>query len=362
MSLDVLFTPTEFAGRPLKNRFALAPLTRGRAGDTRLANELMAEYYRQRSTAGLVISEATVVSEQGIGWAGTPGIYSEAMTEAWKKVTSAVHDEGSQIVCQLWHTGRASHSDFHNGELPVSASAVKLSGDHIHTPLGTKEYETPRPLSVEEIHSVVNDYKQAAINAKTAGFDGVEIHSANGYLLNQFLDGRSNQRDDEYGGSTENRFRLLGEILDAILEVWPANAVGVRISPNGVFNDMGFSGYRETYFYAAEQFAKRQLGYIHIMDGLAFGFHDQGEPMTLDEFRSVYKGLIIGNCGYQAEDGAEKVISGNADVIAFGRPYITNPDLPERIKNGWELAPYEDMSLWYGGGAEGYTDYPAYQD
>lgn len=361
MTIDALFQPTTFAGKPLKNRFVLAPLTRARAGDSRIPNPLMAEYYRQRATAGMVITEATVVSTQGIGWVGTPGIYTEAMAEGWKQVTQAIHDEGSQAVVQLWHCGRASHSSFHNGELPVSASAVKLEGDHIHTPEGNQNYETPRALTVEEIKGVVASYRQAAVHAKAAGFDGIEVHAANGYLINQFLDGRSNIRDDEYGGSIENRFRLLKEVLEAIFEIWPANAVGVRLSPNGIFNDMGFDGYRETYEYVIQQLSDMKLGYLHVMDGLAFGFHERGAPFTLAEIRPMFSGLVIGNCGYSAEDGGERIASGDADLVAYGRPYITNPDLPERIKNDWPLAPYDDMSQWYGAGAEGYTDYPVYE-
>ena len=361
MSNDALFTPATFAGDALKNRMVLAPLTRGRAGDSRVPNDLMADYYRQRAGAGLLITEATVISAQGNGWVGSPGIYTDEMAEGWKKVTSAVHQEGSKIVLQLWHTGRASHSDFHDGELPVSASAVKLNGDEIHTPKGKKEYETPRALELAEIKQVVADYKAAAVRAKAAGFDGVEVHGANGYLINQFLDGRSNQRDDEYGGSVENRFRFFAEVLDAVLEVWPAQAVGVRISPNGIFNDMGADDFRETFTYAAEQFQARQLGYVHVMDGLAFGFHERGEAMTLADFRGIYTGLLMGNCGYTAEQGAQAIESGNADLIAYGRPFITNPDLPARFENDWPLTAFDDPSTWYGGGAEGYTDFAVYQ-
>ena len=361
MSNDALFTPVNFAGDALKNRIVLAPLTRGRAGDSRIPNDLMADYYRQRAGAGLLITEATVVSAQGNGWVGSPGIYTDEMAQGWKKVTTAVHEEGSKIVLQLWHTGRASHSDFHNGELPVSASAVKLNGDEIHTPKGKKDYETPRALEIDEIKQVVADYKAAAQRAKDAGFDGVEVHGANGYLINQFLDSRSNQRDDKYGGSVENRFRFFAEVLDAVLDVWPAEAVGVRVSPNGIFNDMGADDFRETFTYAAEQFQARSLGYVHVMDGLAFGFHERGEAMTLADFRAIYTGLLMGNCGYTAQQGAEAVANGNADLVAYGRPFITNPDLPARFQNDWPLTAFDDPSTWYGGGAEGYTDFAVYQ-
>ena len=356
-----LFEPVTLGDLKLKNRIAMAPMTRGRAGETRVPNELMAEHYFQRTSAGLIITEATVVSAQGNGWVGSPGIYTDEMMEAWRKVTERVTQAGTAIFLQMWHCGRASHSDFHNGELPVSASAVKLNGDKIHTPLGTKEYEVPRPLTVDEIAATVNDYRAAALRAKKAGFSGIEVHSANGYLLNQFLDSKTNLRDDRYGGTLENKYRFLREVLAAVLEVWPSEKVGVRLSPNGVFNDMGSEDFRETYLYTIKELNKLNLGYVHIMDGLAFGFHGKGEPMTLHEFREHYDGVIVGNCGYTEEIAMQRVEAGDADVVAIGRPFITNPDLVERWQNGWDLAPCDDMSLWYGGGAEGYTDYTPYR-
>jgi N-ethylmaleimide reductase len=356
-----LFDPISIGNLKCKNRIVLAPMTRGRAGVDRIPNDLMAEYYFQRSGAGLIITEATSVSEQGLGWNESPGIYTDAMVEGWKKVTEKLKPTGTPIFLQFWHCGRASHSDFHDGELPVSASAVKIDGDHIHTPLGSKPYETPRALTVDEIKSVVDDYRQAAINAKVAGFSGVEVHGANGYLINQFLDSKTNQRDDEYGGSIENRFRFFKEVMEAVLEVWPSEQVGARISPNGVFNDMGSPDFRETYLYAVKELNKLNLGYLHIMDGLAFGFHEQGEPMTLADFRPVYDGVIIGNCGYSKEDAEQRIADGLADMAAIGRPFISNPDLVERLKNDWPLAPSEDMSKWYTPGPEGYTDYPTYE-
>lgn len=357
-----LFEPVTLGDLKLKNRIAMAPMTRGRAGETRVANELMAEHYVQRASAGLIITEATVVSAQGIGWIGSPGIYTAEMTEGWRKVTERVAQAGSHVFLQMWHCGRVSHSDFHNGQLPVSASAVKLNGDQIHTPLGKKDYEVPRPLTVDEIAATVKDYRAAALNAKEAGFSGVEVHSANGYLLNQFLDSKTNLRDDQYGGTPENKFRFLREVLAAVMEVWPSGRVGVRLSPNGVFNDMGSEDFRETYLYTIKELNKLNLGYVHIMDGLAFGFHAKGEPMTLAEFREHYDGVIVGNCGYSKEDAEQRIEAGDADIAAIGRPFISNPDLVERWQNGWELEPYEDMSLWYTEGAEGYTDYKRYSD
>jgi N-ethylmaleimide reductase len=355
-----LFDQVQVGDLTLKNRIAMAPMTRGRAGDSRVANELMAEYYHQRSSAGLLITEATVVSAQGNGWIGSPGIYTKEMTEGWRKVTQRVNPTGSHMFLQMWHCGRASHSDFHDGKLPVSASAVKLQGDQIHTPLGKKDYETPRPLTVDEIKSTIDDYRAAALNARDAGFSGVEVHSANGYLLNQFLDSKTNQRNDHYGGSLENKCRFLLEVLAAIFEVWPSERVGVRLSPNGVFNDMGSEDFRETYLYVIKELNKLNLAYVHIMDGLAFGFHEKGEPMTLVEFREHYQGIIVGNCGYTQKEAEERLAAGNVDIAAFGRPFISNPDLVERLRNGWPLAPYEDMTLWYTPGAEGYTDYATY--
>ena len=357
MGKSNLFEPISIGNLNYKNRIAMAPMTRGRAGLERVPNDLMAEYYYQRSGAGLLISEATVVSKQGIGWNDSPGIYTEGMVEGWRKVTERIKPTGSHLFLQLWHCGRSSHSEFHNGELPVSASAIKLNGDHIHTPLGNKPYETPRALSVDEIKETISDYRKAAVNAKEAGFSGVEVHGANGYLINQFLDSKTNHRDDEYGGSLENRFRFFKEALEAVLEVWDKEQVGVRISPNGVFNDVGSEDFRETYIYVVKELDKLNLGYLHIMDGLAFGFHEKGEPMTLAEFKTIYNGVIVGNCGYTKEAAEERIAEGNADLIAFGRPFITNPDLAERFMNNLPLNPYDDMSFWYTSGARGYTDY-----
>jgi N-ethylmaleimide reductase len=361
MTTNKLFEPLKMGEFKLKNRVVLAPMTRGRAGTERLANDLMAEYYHQRASAGLLITEATVVSAQGNGWVGSPGIYTEKMTKGWRTVTQKLKPTGTPIFLQLWHCGRASHSDFHGGALPVSASAVKLNGDGIRTPLGKKDYETPRALTVDEIKATVTDYRTAAANAKEAGFSGVEVHSANGYLLNQFLESKTNLRTDHYGGSLENKYRFLKEVMAAVLEVWSSKRVGVRLSPNGVFNDMGSPDFRETYIYTIKELNRLDLAYVHIMDGLAFGFHQQGEPMTLAEFRAEYDGIIMGNCGYSKEAAEQRLTAGHADLAAFGRPFITNPDLPERLKNNWPLNPADDMSLWYTPGAEGYTDHEPYR-
>ena len=318
----------------------------------------MVEYYTQRSSAGLIITEATVISEQGCGWVDSPGIYNDAQQAGWEKVVAALHAKGTPVFLQLWHCGRASHSSFHGGKPAVSASAIKINGDYLHTPIGKQPYETPRALETAEVAAVVQDYRRAAERAESAGFDGVEIHAANGYLIDQFLQSKTNQRMDHYGGSLENRFRFLKEIVEAIVTVWPANRVAVRLSPNGNFNDMGAPDFRETFTYAAKQLNSCGLAYLHVVDGLAFGFHEQGQPMTLPEFRAMFTGPLMGNCGYTQEAAEAALASGQADLIAFGRPYLSNPDLVERFANGWELNPPADLKVWSAPGAQGYTDFP----
>ncbi len=356
-----LFTPYDLGDIELRNRIVLAPMTRGRAVSERIPSHLMAEYYVQRASAGLIVTEATTISEQANGWVNSPGIYTVQQVEGWKLVTEAVHRKGAPVFVQLWHTGRASHSSFHNGALAVAPSAIKLTGDLIHTPEGKKPYETPRALEIDEIAYIVDDYRLAAERARAVGFDGVEIHAANGYLIDQFLQSKTNQRTDEYGGTIENRFRFLREIVRAVLQVWPSRRVGVRLSPNGGFNDMGSADFRETFLYAAEQLSSFNLGYLHVIDGLAFGFHGLGEAMTLPEFRKVYKGAIMANSGYTAESGEEAIANKNADLVAYGRPFITNPDLVERFRNGWPLTPAADVKVWSAAGEQGYTDFPPHQ-
>ena len=359
MTSQHLLIPFQLGNLTLKNRIVLAPMTRARAGKKRLANALMAEYYSQRSSAGLLITEATTISAQANGWNESPGIYTEKMKNAWKQVTNAVHTHGGIIFLQLWHTGRASHSHFHNEKLPVAPSAIKLNGEAIHTPDGKQPYEVPHVLTIDEIIHVIGDYRQAAVFAKEAGFDGVEIHAANGYLIDQFLQSRTNARADQYGSSIENRYRFLAEIIATVCSVWPSQRVGVRLSPNGNFNDMGSIEFREQFLYAATQLNQKNLAYLHIMDGLAFGFHELGDPMTLSEFRSVFQGALIGNCGYNKETADKTISEGKADLIAFGRPYISNPDLVERFTQNAPLNDLADMENWYTpSGAKGYTDFP----
>ena len=357
-----LLSHFDLKGLPLKNRVVMAPLTRARAGVERIPNSIMAEYYAQRSGAGLIISEATTISQQANGWQNSPGIYTDEQTEAWKQVVEAVHAKKTPIFIQLWHTGRASHSSLQeNGQLPVAPSAMKINGGDIHTPNGKQPHEVPRALETQEVPQVVEDYRQAAERAKVAGFDGVEIHAANGYLIDEFLQSKTNQRSDRYGGSLENRYRFLKEIVESISTVWEPNRIGVRLSPNGIYNDMGSPDYRETFLYVAQQLNEYKLAYLHLLDGLGFGFHELGEPMTLAEFRQVFTNPLIGNCGYTQETAEVAIRDGHADLIAFGRSFISNPDLVERFANGWGLNPPADMKVWYSFDKEGYTDFPTHQ-
>ncbi len=350
-------------GLHLSNRIVMAPMTRGRAGESRIPNAAMATYYAQRATAGLLITEATSISEQALGWVDSPGIYSDEQTAGWRDVVDAIHREDGTVFMQLWHCGRASHRFFFADErLPVAPSAIGIGNDHSHTPKGTFPYETPRALAFDEIPRIVADYHQAAVRAKAAGFDGIEVHAANGYLLDQFLQAKTNLRDDDYGGGIENRYRLLGEIVAAVSEVFPARRISVRLSPNGVFNDMGTPEYRELFTYTIQRLQDAGIGLLHIMDGLGFGFHELGEPMTLAEVRPLFSGILIGNVGYSRETAETVIAAGQADMIAFGRPFIANPDLVERFRNDWPLAPEADMVTWYGPRDSGYVDWPAYQD
>ncbi len=362
MSNSVLLQPCALRDLTLPNRVALAPMTRSRAGTARQPNRLMAEYYAQRSAAGLLISEATTISEEANGWNESPGIYTDEMTDGWRHTTRAVHQRGGVIFLQLWHTGRASHSSFHNGQPAVAPSAIRINEEYIHTPSGKQPHEAPRALETSEIPRVVGEYRHAALRALAAGFDGVEIHGANGYLIDTFLQSKTNHRTDSYGGSVENRYRFLKDVVEAVVSAWPANRVGVRLSPNGAFNDMGSPDYREQFTFVASQLDRCGLAYLHVVDGLGFGFHNLGEPMTLAEFRKVFHGPLIGNCGYTQESAEQAIAEGHADLIAFGRLFISNPDLVERFKNGWPLAPLAPMSAWYlPTGAQGYTDFPAHQ-
>lgn len=359
---SALLRPFSLRDMRLANRIALAPMTRARSGASRIPNAIMAEYYVQRAAAGLLITEATVIAEYANGWNETPGIYTDEMTDGWKSVVEAVRAADGKIFLQLWHCGRASHSSFVGGKLPMAPSAIAINGDYIHTPIGKQPYEVPRAIETSEIAMIVSDYRLAARRARQAGFDGVEIHGANGYLIDTFLQSKTNHRTDAYGGSIEYRYRFLKEIVEGVSQEFPLNRVAVRLSPNGVYNDMGSPDFREQFAYVASQLDGFGLAYLHVMDGLGFGFHGIGEPMTLADFRKVFHGPLMGNCGYTIESAEAAVSTGHADMIAIGRPYISNPDLIDRIRNDWPLAEPAPMSDWYSPtGAKGYTDYAVYR-
>ena len=357
-----LFSPLRTAdGLELANRVVLSPMTRARAGISRTPNAAMATYYEQRAGAGLLLTEATVVSEQGIGWLDSPGLYNAAQVEGWRQVVERVHAAGGRIFVQLWHCGRASHRAFFaDGRQPVAPSAIAIADGYSHTPTGKQRYETPRALETAEIPGLVEDYRQAALRAREAGFDGIELHAANGYLLDQFLQAKTNRREDAYGGCLENRYRLLGEILEAVQEAFPVGRLAVRLSPNGVFNDMGTPEYRELFPYVIRRLEQAGLGFLDLMDGLGFGFHQLGAPITLEEIRPLFSGVLIGNVGYTRETAEQRLAAGQADMIAFGRPYIANPDLVERFRHHWPLAPEADMATWYTPREDGYIDWPTY--
>ena len=339
----------------LKNRMVMAPLTRSRAREGNVPSAMAADYYSQRAGAGLIITEATQATADGQGYIDTPGIFNEAQVAEWKKVTDAVHEKGGLIFCQLWHVGRVSHPDFRNGEVPVAPSAIAPRGVQSYTANGFQDIPTPRALEISEITDIVAGFRQAARNAQAAGFDGIEVHGANGYLLDQFLEDSTNQRTDAYGGSVENRARLLFEVIDAVTAVWGSERVGVRLSPGGSFNDMGDSQPQETFGYVVRRLSELKLAYLHLIE------QPQDETTTLDLsahfFRPIYPGTIIVAGGYTLDRANAVLKSGVANLVAFGKLFIANPDLVERFKQGAPLnAP--NPETFYGGGAEGYIDYP----
>ena len=364
--MSQLFSQLKIGDLILKNRVVLAPLTRGRAGLSRVPNDIIKTYYEQRATAGLLITEATAVSAQGYGWYGAPGNYTEEQSLAWKNVVDGVHEKGGKIFLQLWHMGRQSDPTFHETNEVVAPSAIKVPGDgHVRNVHHEQvPYSTPRALLTEEIPAIVQDFKKSAALAKNAGFDGVEIHGANGYLIDTFLQSSTNLRTDIYGGSVENRYRLLGEVLEAVKEVYPVNRIGIRLSPNGVFGGMGSEDNDKTYEYVAKQLSAHDLAYLHVMDGLNFGFHNQCRPLTLFDFKSWFGGRLIGNITYTKDTAEGALRTGAVDLIAFGRPFISNPDLVERFEKNLPLNPDAPYSAWYDthGGAKGYTDFPFYSE
>ena len=344
-----LFDPIQMGELLLPNRIIMAPLTRCRADEGRVPNQLMAEYYRQRATAGLIISEATSVSPLGVGYPDTPGIWTDAQVAGWQNVTAAVHAAGGRIMLQLWHVGRISDPHYLDGALPVAPSAIAAEG-HVSLLRPKKAYVTPRPLQTAEIAGVVEAYRLGAENAKKAGFDGVEIHGANGYLLDQFLQDSSNQRTDQYGGSIENRARLMLEATDAVISVWGAGRVGMHLAPRADAHSMGDSQRADTFGYVAQQLGKRKIAFICAREA-------QADDSLGPKLKQLFGGVYIANEKFDKASANAIIERGDADAVAFGVPYIANPDLVSRFAKDARLNDAKP-ELFYGGGAAGYTDYP----
>ena len=349
--MTTIFDPITIGELELNNRIIMAPLTRCRADEGRVPNAMMAEYYVQRASAGLIISEATSVTPMGVGYPDTPGIWSNDQVRGWSNITKAVHAAGGKIVLQLWHVGRVSHPMYLNGEAPVAPSAVQQKG-HVSLVRPLSDYPTPRALELAEIEDVIEAYRVGAENAKAAGFDGVEIHGANGYLLDQFLQTSTNQRTDIYGGSVENRARLMLEVTDAVVEVWGAGRVGMHLSPRADLHDMGDDNLAETFTYVATELGKRGIAFICARER---ELDDSLSP----RLKQAFGGVFIANEKFTKESANAWLASGKADAVAFGVPFIANPDLPARIVNGWPLNPVDPATL-YGGTEAGFTDYPVY--
>lgn len=355
-----LLEPYQLGPYTLKNRMVMSPLTRSRAAGGNVPQSMNVEYYKQRVSAGLIITEATQISPQGQGYLSTPGIHSSEQVAGWKLITQAVHDSKGLIFQQLWHVGRISHPSFQPDEaLPVAPSAIAPEGN-ASTLSGPQPFVIPRALETDEIPAIVEDYRQAAENAMAAGFDGVEIHSANGYLFDQFLHDGSNKRTDRYGGSIENRARFLLEVIAAVVSVWGADRVGIRLSPSGTFANMSDSDPKALFTYVAQQLDRFNLAYLHIVEPRVQGNIDVEIPdmaLSASYFRTVYNGTIISAGGHTCETGEATLAAGHADLIAYGRLYIANPDLPHRFALNAPLNPY-DRSTFYGGTEKGYLDYP----
>lgn len=360
--MATLFDPLRLGDLELPNRVVLAPLTRNRAlPDGDVPHELNAEYYAQRAGAGLLITEGSQISPEGKGYAWTPGIHSAAQVEGWRKVTDAVHARGGRVFIQLWHVGRVSHTSLQpGGQAPVGPSAIAAE-TRTFDGKGFVETSTPRALETGEIARVVEDFRKAAENARAAGFDGVELHAANGYLIDQFLRDGPNRREDEYGGSVENRVRLLGEVLGALTDVWPASRVGVRFSPFATFNGVEDSDPMTTFAHAIAKANEFGLGYLHLVEGQTGGPRDLPEGADIGALRRLFDGVYMANNGYDRDLALRTVESGGADLIAFGKAFLANPDLVARLKKAAPLnAP--EKETFYGGGAEGYTDYPTLEE
>jgi 2,4-dienoyl-CoA reductase-like NADH-dependent reductase (Old Yellow Enzyme family) len=344
-----LLDPLRAGAFTLKNRIVLAPLTRCRASARRVPNDLMRDYYVQRASAGLILSEATSVTAMGVGYPDTPGIWSDEQVAGWKRITDAVHAAGGTMLLQLWHVGRVSHPDYLDGALPVAPSALAPKG-HVSLMRPMRDYVVPRALELSEIPGVIAEYRRGAENAKRAGFDGVEVHGANGYLLDQFLQDSTNLRTDAYGGPIENRARLLLEVVDACIDVWGADRVGLHLAPRGDAHTMGDSNPLATFGYVAEQMRQRKIAFLCARE-------HEGTDAIGPQLKTIFGGVFIANEKFTKETAEAAIRSGRADAVAFGQLFIANPDLPERFKLGATLnAP--DPATFYAQGPKGYTDYP----
>ena len=348
--MPTLFDPIDIGPLRLPNRIIMAPLTRARAGSSRIPNDLMRDYYVQRASAGLILSEATSVEPMGVGYADTPGIWSDDQVEGWKRITAAVHDAGGRIALQLWHVGRISHPMFLNGDEPVAPSAIAAEGSVSHV-RPKVAFPTPRALATGEVAGIVEAFRNGARNAERAGFDGVEIHDANGYLVDQFLQTASNHRNDGYGGSIENRARLMLEVADAVTGVWGADRVGMHLAPRGDAHSMGDDNPAATFGYVATELGRRGLAYLCVREYV-------GENRLGPQLKKLFGGVYIANERFTRETAEQALAAGDADAIAFGQLFISNPDLPRRFAENAALNE-PDFKTFYSHGAEGYVDYPA---
>lgn len=360
-ALAPLFAPLAIGAIEAPHRVLMAPLTRNRAHGDGAPNEMAIEYYRQRAGAGLIFTEATQISPMGKGYLDTPGVHDAKHVDGWRKIVDAVHDAGGRIVLQLWHVGRISHvSLLPPGERPLAPSAVRAAAQTFG-PNGFVDVSEPRAMSLDDIATTIAEYRTAAENAKAAGFDGVETHAANGYLIDQFLRDGSNKRDDDYGGSADNRTRFLREAVGAAVDVFGADRVGVRLSPTGAFNDMSDSDPASTFAAAVDALNDFGLAYLHMVETFPGEESSADDKRVVADLKKRWKGAYIANGGFDATSAAEAIRNGDADAVAFGRPYIANPDLPVRYARGAALNE-PDQDTFYGGGAEGYTDYPFLED
>jgi N-ethylmaleimide reductase len=352
-----LFDPAKMGDVEVQNRVFMAPLTRNRARPDGVPGEHAAEYYSQRASAGLIFTEATQISPMGKGYLNTPGIHSQEQIDAWKTITDGVHAKDGKIFLQLWHVGRISHTSLlPGGAQPVAPSAIRAQAQTF-TAEGPTDVSAPREMTLDDIKSTIEDYRKASENAKKAGFDGVEVHAANGYLIDQFLRDKSNRRTDEYGGSAQNRVRFLKEAVDAAVDVWGAGRVGVRLAPTGTFNDMDDSNPLEIFGAAIDMLGQYGLAYLHMVEEFPGSHTDEQQRAIIDALREKWQGFYIANGGYDGPDAEKAIARHKADAVTFGRSFIANPDLPARLARDAALNK-PDQTTFYGGGAKGYTDYP----